>query len=439
MTKVHPERRAIANQIRERLGLPTGFGASPNLGQPTFGQPIFGQTAPTFGETKVTPFLPYNGPTGGAAKIEESKYNVDYIPGQRVFNVIQDLDTRIDNLNNNLKELNKAAVSVNKSQVLESLKSLKQIIEVIEKFYPLAKNIDLHNKKNWTKKTDTLSYWIEKVINKLPQIINNTNRIVEKYAYYHKDRVKSVSKLQSDIIEIEKLIDDDIKTKIKLITKILATVKYLIDKIIDNINYRRNPDLEDEIDPRYVKRPKMSEENEAIYDYALENPYDPDDVETLENIIKGKEGFKDYAYDDEHPNKLLKPGDKVDGYVTIGYGFRFINGKEVKPGMRMTREEADEYLHKLVVDKYGKDLSKSVNVPITQNQYDALLSLVYNIGSSNLNERTIIKLLNSGDYIGAKNAFMLYIKSNGKTNKDLINRRQWEQKLFINQIEDLFN
>lgn len=139
---------------------------------------------------------------------------------------------------------------------------------------------------------------------------------------------------------------------------------------------------------------EILKENEAIYDYALEHPYDPDDVEILENIIKEKEGFKEYAYDDEHPDKLLKPGDKVDGYVTIGYGFRYINGKEVKAGMHMTREEANNYLHKTIINEYGKALNNSVKVPITQNQYNALLSLVYNIGYSDLKERTIIKLLN---------------------------------------------
>ena len=184
----------------------------------------------------------------------------------------------------------------------------------------------------------------------------------------------------------------------------------------------------------------MSKENEAIYDYALEHPYDPNNVSKLENTIKEHEKFRPYVYDDKYPNRELKPGDKIIGYPTIGYGFRDINGVSVEPGKTktMSKEEANKYLHSLIINRYGKTLNNSIKVPITQNQYNALLSLVYNIGSSNLKEKTIIKLLNSGNYIGAKDAFLLYIKYKGKINEGLINRRKSEQKLFMKDLENLF-
>ena len=68
---------------------------------------------------------------------------------------------------------------------------------------------------------------------------------------------------------------------------------------------------------------------------------------------------------------------------------------------------------------------------ITQNMFDALISLAYNIGTSALAGSSIIRKLKAGDKLGAANAFRLYNKSGGQVLKGLINRREEERKIFL--------
>ena len=105
----------------------------------------------------------------------------------------------------------------------------------------------------------------------------------------------------------------------------------------------------------------------------------------------------------------------------------------------MTKEEADRYLKKIIIERYGKAIQNAVKVPITQNQYDALLSLVYNTGASNLEERSIFQVLNTGDYLGAYEAFMIYTKSKGVQMQGLINRRNAERNLYIRKSAEILN
>ena len=119
------------------------------------------------------------------------------------------------------------------------------------------------------------------------------------------------------------------------------------------------------------------------------------------------------------------------GIATIGFGsIKYPNGNKVKLGDKTTKAQAKEYkLHDLKEFEYT--VNTSVKVPLTQNQYDALVSLSYNIGSGAFKKSTLLKKLNSGDYKGAAEQFLVWNKVNSKRVQGLVNRREAERNLFL--------
>ena len=81
------------------------------------------------------------------------------------------------------------------------------------------------------------------------------------------------------------------------------------------------------------------------------------------------------------------------GVWTIGYG----HIKGVQEGDVITEQQANEMLVE-ELHEYENYINTLVNVPLNQNQYDALVSWVYNLGGGNLKSSTLLKVLNSGDY-----------------------------------------
>jgi len=77
------------------------------------------------------------------------------------------------------------------------------------------------------------------------------------------------------------------------------------------------------------------------------------------------------------------------GVWTIGYG----RTKNVKKGDTCTQEQADEWLHE-ELPVYGAYVTNAVHVPLSQNEFDALVAWTYNLGPSNLNDSTMLKVLN---------------------------------------------
>lgn len=71
-----------------------------------------------------------------------------------------------------------------------------------------------------------------------------------------------------------------------------------------------------------------------------------------------------------------------------------------------------------------------VTVALNQNQFDALVSLTYNIGTGAFASSTLLKKLNAGDYKGAAAQFDVWNKAGGKRMQGLVNRRSTERKLF---------
>ena len=117
------------------------------------------------------------------------------------------------------------------------------------------------------------------------------------------------------------------------------------------------------------------------------------------------------------------------GVWTIGYGHT--NG--VKSGMVITKDQAVTYLKNDLIT-YERAVNSYVKVPLTQNQFDALVSFSFNCGTAALKHSTLLKKLNSGYYDGAANEFTKWNKSNGKVLNGLVRRRQEEKELFLKLI-----
>lgn len=115
--------------------------------------------------------------------------------------------------------------------------------------------------------------------------------------------------------------------------------------------------------------------------------------------------------------------------VTIGYGCTFYeDGSKIKMGDVITPERADKLLIN-VVSKFESIVNKKINIPLTQNQFDALVSHTFNTGGSS----TLFDLVNkkSPDDV-IKNWFETkYISANGKPLPGLIKRRKEECNLYF--------
>ena len=80
--------------------------------------------------------------------------------------------------------------------------------------------------------------------------------------------------------------------------------------------------------------------------------------------------------------------------------------------------------------KFEHAVDQAVKVSIDQNQFDALVSLTYNIGAGAFRNSTLLKKLNVGDYHGASAQFDVWNKASGRVLQGLVNRRSVERTLF---------
>jgi lysozyme len=111
---------------------------------------------------------------------------------------------------------------------------------------------------------------------------------------------------------------------------------------------------------------------------------------------------------------------------TIGYG----HTKTAKPGMQISLAEAN-YLLQQDVAIFEQAVSKLVTVPINQNQFDALVSFAFNVGTGALANSTLLTTLNRRNYLGAADQFLRWSKVGNTTLKGLLDRRTEERKIFL--------
>jgi len=145
-----------------------------------------------------------------------------------------------------------------------------------------------------------------------------------------------------------------------------------------------------------------------------------------EQLIKDFEGLRLNAYRDEA------------NIWTIGYGStRYHDGKAVKPGDKLASEAQASALFKNTLMPYEDSVRRYVKVELTQNQFDALVSFNYNTGAGALPTSTLLKKLNSGEYLAAANQLLLWNKiTDPYTGQKLVSptltaRRKKERALFL--------
>ena len=137
------------------------------------------------------------------------------------------------------------------------------------------------------------------------------------------------------------------------------------------------------------------------------------------DLISNFEGLKLKAYHDSA------------GVCTIGFGTTvYPNGTRVQLNDQCSVEQAKNFMHHDLA-RFEKAVRSSVKVTLNQNQFDALVSLSYNIGVGAFNNSTLLKLLNQNDYVGASHQFDVWIKAGGKTVQGLVNRRAVEKAYFL--------
>jgi len=113
------------------------------------------------------------------------------------------------------------------------------------------------------------------------------------------------------------------------------------------------------------------------------------------------------------------------GVWTIGYG----HTKDVKEGEVITKEEAESMLvHEL--QEYCNDVDIAVKVDLKQNEFDALVSWTYNLGPTNLNSSTMLRVLNEGKHDDVPTQIKRWNKAGGEVLKGLIRRRNAEALMF---------
>ena len=117
---------------------------------------------------------------------------------------------------------------------------------------------------------------------------------------------------------------------------------------------------------------------------------------------------------------------------TIGYG----HTKGVQKGDTLEDETEAEALLAKDLLIYERIVNKALEVPVTRNQFDALVSFVYNIGGGAFRKSTLLRKLNSGDTKGASVEFRRWVRAGGKKLRGLVKRREAEEALF-NRREDL--
>ena len=144
----------------------------------------------------------------------------------------------------------------------------------------------------------------------------------------------------------------------------------------------------------------------------------------METSVCGQKMIKGFECKGAKPN--LKAYKCPAGKLTIGYG----HTSGVKENDIITLEEAEQLFQKDLVI-FENSINRLVLVALTQNQYDSLVSFVFNIGEGKFKKSTLLRKLNAKDYIGAAEEFPKWVYSKGKKLNGLVARRDAEKALFL--------
>ena len=116
------------------------------------------------------------------------------------------------------------------------------------------------------------------------------------------------------------------------------------------------------------------------------------------------------------------------GVWTIGYG----HTADVKEGDTIDQEAAEAFLIE-DLESFERDVTRLVEVPLTQQQFDALVSWTFNLGAGNLAESTLLKKVNNYQYAEVPEQMMRWVRAGGQVLDGLVKRRAAEAALFQNK------
>lgn len=119
------------------------------------------------------------------------------------------------------------------------------------------------------------------------------------------------------------------------------------------------------------------------------------------------------------------------GVPTIGYGATFYetNVRVTMKDPAITVQRAEQLLANTLKGFEQRVLSL-LTITINQNQFDAIVSFAYNLGTGNLQKSTLLKLINEGNFGAASKEFIKWNKAGGKVLAGLTRRRKAEEELF---------
>lgn len=121
------------------------------------------------------------------------------------------------------------------------------------------------------------------------------------------------------------------------------------------------------------------------------------------------------------------PGSKDGNPWTIGWGS---TGPGIQRGTVWTQQQADERFKLDIIGREARLNAILAGAPTTQAQFDAMLSLGYNIGMDALAGSTVMRRHKAGDYEGAATAFGMWNKNDGQVMRGLVRRRAAEAEMY---------
>ena len=146
------------------------------------------------------------------------------------------------------------------------------------------------------------------------------------------------------------------------------------------------------------------------------------------NLLAQWEGFEREVYKDSAGldtigvGHLLTSSEKDSGYINI-------NGDQVPYADGLSDEQIIDLLSQDLT-RFEEAVTDSVAVELKQNQFDALVSFSFNIGTGNFKSSTLLRILNEGNFDGVPDQLRRWNKAGGRVVQGLVNRRENEINLW---------
>ena len=202
----------------------------------------------------------------------------------------------------------------------------------------------------------------------------------------------------------------------------------------------------------------MSDPRKPIFDAvraARGRGFDAMEVGALDNLLDalgvpraGQGGMRVSASAIKHLHDFegfarVRPDGRVEAYPdpgtggepwTIGYGSTGadpFNGGRIRKGTSWTRAQAEQRFRDHLAEFEAGVVRALAGSPATQGQFDAMVSLAYNIGLSAFGGSTLLRKHNAGDYAGAANEFLRWNRAGGRVMAGLTRRREAERRMYL--------